>query len=185
MGKRGNNIISIEAWESYESEPRAGMKSLLDFLSITNKIRYNYNFVYTPEELRYVLQTVPTQKSGLVYLALHGNPEKISIGAWSEFSITLDELADMMGHRFQGLAFHFASCAVMNSWQETLSDFKERTGVAFVSGFSKYVDFTESAIIDHILISEFAYSRSYKRMFQRMYDTHKKLLQNNGFEFII
>jgi hypothetical protein len=185
MARNRKNIAAIEAWENYELEPRAGMKSLLDFLSVSSQIRYSYNFIYTPQELSYVFSTIPSNKFGLIYLAMHGNPERINMGSNSEFTVSLDELATMMGYRFEGFGFHFGSCAVMNSWEESLSSFKEKTGVAFVSGFSKYIDFSSSAIVDHILISEWAYSRSYKRMFHRMYSTHKTLLKQNGFEYII
>jgi len=179
------NIIALESWENYDLEPRAGMKSLLDFLSITNNIKYNYNFIYTPTEFKYILETVPTKNYSLLYVALHGTPEKIRTGANTEFEMTLNELADVMGKRFKGFGLHFASCAVMNSWQDTLFSFKEKTELAFVSGFTQYVDFQSSSIVDHALISEWIYSRSYRRMFERMGETHKKLLQTNGFEYLV
>lgn len=186
MRKRQNkNIIAIEAWENYELEPRAGMKSLLDFLTLTNQIKYNYNFIYTPTELKYILETIPTKQYSFLYVALHGYPEKINLGSQTEFEIKLSELASWMGRRFEGYGLHFASCAIMNSWVDTLSSFKGLTGLSFVSGFTKFVDFNSSAVVDHILINEWAYSRSYRKMFSRITGTHKKLLQENGFEFIV
>jgi len=183
--RNGKNIIAIESWENYDLEPRAGMKTLLDFLSITNKTKYNYNFIYTPTELKYIMKTIPTKTYSLIYVALHGTPEKIQTGSNTEFEITLSELAETMGNRFEGFGLHFASCAVMNSWQDTLLSFKDKTGLAFVSGFTHYVDFQSSAIVDHALISEWIYSRSYKRMFDRLTETHKKLFQKNAFEYLV
>jgi hypothetical protein len=185
MRNRRKNIIAIEAWENYELEPRAGMKSLLDFLTITNQTGYNYNFVYTPTELKYILETIPTKNYSLLYFALHGYPEQISLGSKTEFEIGLDQLAEWMGYRFQGFGLHFASCAIMNSWEDTLSSFKQKTGLAFISGFTRYVEFQSSAIVDHALIAEWAYSRSYRRMFDRLTNNHKTLLKNNGFEYLI
>jgi hypothetical protein len=185
MKKNSKNIICLESWDGFSLEPREGMKSLLDFLTVTNKIRYNYNFIYTPTELKYILETVPTKNYSLVYVAVHGYPEKINLGSKTEFEIKLDQLADWMGYRFEGFGLHFASCATMNSWVETLSSFKEKTGLAFVSGFTKYVEFQSSALVDHALISEWAYSRSYRKMFDRLTSVHKTLLKNNGFEYIV
>ncbi|SRR5258706_8184321 len=179
------NIIALESWENYDLEPRAGMKSLLDFLAITNQIKYNYNFIYTPTELKYILETIPIKGYSLLYVALHGSPEKIRTGSNTEFEISLSELAEVMGKRFEGFGLHFASCAVMDSWQDTLFSFKEKTGLAFISGFTRYVDFQSSSVVDHALISEWIYSRSYRRMFERMTEIHKKLFQKNGFEYLI
>lgn len=186
MNKRQNkNIISIESWENLYLEPRAGMKSLLDFITSIQGTRYSYNFCHTPTELEYLLKNIPTKNFALLYFAVHGQPEKIQTGMFSEFEIPLHKLAKMMGTKFSGMAVHFASCAVMSSSSETIQEFMWNTGVAFVSGYTKYVDFEESSLADLAFINRWMYAKNYKRMFENMKKSYKTILSENGFKYYV
>jgi len=178
-------IIAIEAWEAFDREPRPRMKNLLDFITIVNDTKYTYNFVYTPDELKYILQEVPTKDSSLLYLALHGEPSKIKVGSKKEYGIKINSLAQWMGKRFKGYGVHFASCATLNGWMDSLRKFKKQTGVTFVSGYSKYVYFSTSSVADHILLSEWMYSTYYRPMYNRIMKRHKIFMKENGFEFLM
>lgn len=103
----------------------------------------------------------------------------------TEFEITLSELAIMMGKRFRGFGIHFASCAVMSAWDETLRDFMDKTEVLFISGYDRYVDFNESSLVDLALINRWMYARNYRRMFENMQRSYKPLLIDNGFKYYI
>lgn len=183
--QRNKNIIAIESWEGASLEPKAGMRSLLNFITETNNTHYSYNFTYTPTELSYILENIPTKDFSLLYFALHGRPEKISLGMYTEFEITLSELAIMIGKRFKGFGIHFASCAVMSAWDETLRDFMDKTEVLFISGYDRYVDFNESSLVDLALINRWMYARNYRRMFENMQHSYKPLLIDNGFKYYI
>jgi len=184
-GRSKKQIIAIESWEGASPEPKAGMRSLLNFVTETNATKYSYNFVYTPTELTYVVENIPTKDFSLLYFALHGRPEKINLGMYTEFEITLDELAIMMGTRFKGFGVHFASCAVMSSYEETLRNFIDKTEVLFISGYERYVDFNESSLVDLALINRWMYARNYKRMFENMQKSYKPMLIENGFTYYI
>lgn len=178
------NIIAIESWDGKNVfEPKLGMKPLLDFATILHGVKYSYNFFYTPEELRYLLRNIVVQKDSLLYLSLHGSPENIKLGMFSEFIINLDDLGEIMGRRFDGAAVHFGSCATLYSWQTTIQSFINKTGVRFVSGYTEYVDFSESSVVDLALINRWAYAKNYKKMFQRMEKSYKQMLLDNGFVY--
>lgn len=183
--KTNKGIIAIESWDgSQMNEPRGGMKSLINFVSDFHESKFSFNFLYTPEELRYILQNTPTRNFSLLYLALHGKPDRIQTGMYSEFEITLDQLAKMMGRRFEGFGVHLASCAVMSSSEESIYDFMNKTGVLFVSGYRNYVDFISSSLVDLALINNWMFAKNYKRMFENMYKSAlKQLLIENGFEY--
>ena len=185
--KNNKNIICIEAWDGeVVNEPKGGVKSLINFVSDFHQIDYSYNFLYTPEELKYVLENIPTKKYSMLYLALHGKPEKIQTGMYSEFEITLDELAEMMGKRFEGFGLHLASCAVMSSGEESIRSFMDKTGILFISGYELYVDFISSSMVDLALMNNWMFSKNYRLMFEKMKKSSvKPLLQENGFKDFI
>lgn len=185
--RNGKGIISIESWDGeVVNEPRGGMRSLLTFVSEFHQTSLTHNFLYTPEEMTYVLRNVPTRNHSLLYLALHGKPESIQTGMYSEFNITLNELSTMMGKRFSGFGVHLASCAVMSSSEESIYDFMDKTGVLFISGYKKYVDFISSSIVDLALINNWMFARNYRRMFEKMYKSPiKQILSENGFKYYL
>jgi len=186
MRRSGKSIIALESWDGFRPESKNdGMNNFLRFITSLNGVKLYYRDLHTPEEMFYYLRHVPITGASLLYFAMHGEPELIQTGAFSEFKITLKKLAKTMGRKYVNFGVHFASCAVMNSWDDTLREFKESTGVKFVSGYTEYVDFGRSAIVDHIFISEWMYSQAFTKMFKRMKQNHKKILEENGFSYIV
>lgn len=184
MSKRtAKGIISLESWDGSNSE-NASMQPILRFVSDFHGTKNYYKFLYTPEEMKYILNNVPTRNFSLLYLALHGNPEKIHTGMYTEFEISLNDLAEMMGKRFQGFGLHLASCAVMSSSQESIYDFMDKTGILFMSGYTKYVDFISSSLVDISIINSWMFARNYKLMFEKMFKSSiRQLLNENGFTY--
>lgn len=184
--KKNKNIIAIESWDGKTvDEPRGGMRSLLNFVSDFHETKFSYNFLYTPEELKYILSNIPTSRFSLLYIALHGKPESIQTGMYSEFEILLDDLADMMGSRFVGFGVHLASCATMSSSTDSIRRFIDKTGILFLSGYTEYVDFGESSLVDLALINRWMFAKNYKRMFENMYRSYKPILNENGFKYFL
>jgi hypothetical protein len=188
MRKRtGKGIIAIESWEGdVTTEPRVGMRSLLGFSSDFYGTKLSYSFVYTPSELTYILENISLRDHSLLYLSLHGRPDHIKTGMYSEFQITLDTLSDAMGKRFSGFGVHFASCSVLSAGQDLIREFIEKTGVSFVSGYTKDVDFMSSSLADLSFISTWMFFKSFKRMFKSLTkSSYKQLLLENGFKYYL
>ena len=184
--RKNKNICVLEsAWDTYTLEPKSSVKNLVDYITTTNGIKYSYNFMNTAEELNYVLNNVETTKFNFLYLAFHGKPNSIHLGLYTEFKITLDDLADIMGRRFEGYAVHFGSCAVLGIGHDAILSFKEKTGAAFVSGYEKYVHFGESSLMDMALIQRWIYVRNYRLIFEKMKTSYRSLISENSFKFYI
>lgn len=183
--KKTKNIIAIESWDKFNREPSADMHSLLTFVCKTNEIEQYYYKVHTAGELSYLLRKVPTKTSGLLYIASHGEPNTLLIGAHKETKITLDKLADLMEDRFEGYGVHFGSCAVMSADVADIRNFIEKTGVAFVTGYDQYVDFGYSAVIDHAFLYEWAWTLSYAKMFSELELKYGVMLSENGFAYML
>jgi hypothetical protein len=117
-----------------------------------------------------------------LYLSLHGNKNQIVTGSSSEFRIPLDVLSKVMGKKYKGVGVHFASCAVMKSDME---EFINSTGVSFVSGYSKYVYFDDSSIMDLSMLMAWFWSTYNKPMFRKLEQDFPELIKRNGFEYIL
>jgi hypothetical protein len=186
MQRKGKGILAIESnWDGLVLEPKSGMKSLLDFITINKSTRFSYNFINTVEEFRYILQTVNPNKFGLLYLGVHGRPNAIKLGMNKEFFVTLEELSEMMGKRFSGCGLHFASCSVLNVDRERLQNFKDSTGISFLSGYLIDVDFDESSLMDLALINRWIYARNISVMFKNIEKSYKSLVKQNSFTYLI
>jgi hypothetical protein len=85
----------------------------------------------------------------LGYFAFHGNEACISLG---QHEITLDEIADFLGTRASGRTIYFGSCSTMAVPDKELRAFVRRTDVRAVLGYTKKVDWLESAAFDYILL---------------------------------
>lgn len=185
MRKRsGKNILCLEGnWDGFVLEPKSGMKSLLDFITANQGTYYSYNFINTIEEFKYVLDNTNTRNFSMLYLGFHGKPNSIITGRYKEFEIQIQDLAKMLGKKFSGYGIHFASCAVLDVNDEVLRSFKDETELAFISGYTKNVDFEESSLTDLALINRWMHSKKYGKMFTNMQKTYKSIILENGFRF--
>ena len=186
MRKRSTkNIICLESWDGIYTEPKATMRTMLKFISELHGTKYGYNFFHTPDEMQYLLKNIPTRTFSLLYLSLHGKPETINTGLHSEFEIPLEKLSKWMGRRFEGFGLHLASCAVLSSSEKSIKKFMDKTGILFLTGFTKYVDFAESALVDMAFINRWMYAKNYKIMFDKMKQDYRPILIQNGFKYYL
>jgi hypothetical protein len=184
--RRNKRILAFESnWDGFVVEPKSGMKTLMDFITTNKGTQYSYNFINTPVEFKYTIENVNPSKFSLLYLGFHGKPNAIRMGLNKEFIITLDNLAEMMGNRFTGYGIHFASCAVMDIDKNLLWDFKRSTGAAFISGYTNYVDFDESSLMDLALLNRWIYSVNYGTMFKKLERDYKSFIGLNGFTWYL
>lgn len=184
--RHNKNILVLESnWDGFVIEPKSGMKSFMDFIVSNKGIAHSYNFVNTPEELKYILENVTPSKFSFLYLAFHGKANAIKMGMNKEFTVSLDDLAEIMDGRFSGYGIHFASCSSLYVEEEQLRCFKEKTGAAFISGYTLDVDFDESSLMDLALINRWVYSKKYGLMFEKISKDYKSLVNLNGFVWYI
>lgn len=184
--KYRKGILCVESnWDGFVTEPKSGMKSFMDYITTNQGISQSYNFINTPVELEYVLKNVNPSKFSFLYMGFHGRPNAIKLGLNKEFVVTLDELSEMMGSRFSGYGIHFASCSSLYIEDEQLRNFKQKTGVSFITGYTTDVDWDESSLMDLAFINRWIYSKNYKTMFDNLLRDYKSLVNLNGFVWYI
>lgn len=89
-------------------------------------------------------------KYPLAYMAFHGFPG----GFWAgDTEYTLDQFADLIGDgRAAERIFYFGSCQTMNASDGDLRRFCRRTGARAIVGYTRSVDWRESAAFDCLLL---------------------------------
>ena len=179
---KGKNILCLEShWGGSTIEPRASVKPLLDYITTGRGTSYTYNFVYTREEFKYILENVNVKKHNLLFLAFHGKPGNIMLGKDGESLIDMDELSGILDGRFSGYGIHFSSCSVLNLDEEKVTDFVSDTGASFVSGYGQGVDYNEGALMDMAFLSKWFYYRNMTSMFKSIKKSYKDFIKENNF----
>lgn len=85
----------------------------------------------------------------VIYFSIHGEKGAIKLEGEQkdEQMVSVKELAEMgKGTFFQNKVVHFSSCRTMIG--NGIEEFINISGAKVVSGYSKYVDMTKSAICD-------------------------------------
>lgn len=117
-------------------------------------------------------------KYSVAYLSLHGSPGCLSLGV--DQHITLDELAEAMDCRGEGRILYFGSCGTMAVDEHELRSFCRRTRIKGVVGYTKDLDWTESAAFDLIMLPELLRSSSLKPVYKRLRDDHPRFVHGLG-----
>ena len=97
--------------------------------------------------------------------------------------LNLEELADIMKQRFKGWTIHFGSCNTLKAKDEDLKEFVKVTGASLVTGYTKYVEWSESAALDILLFGRLQYYKSPKHLGHFLETKYPDLIEINGFRF--
>jgi hypothetical protein len=125
---------------------------ILELINRCHKIPFVHHRCATKEEVLYSLQRWKTKsfntKYPILYLAFHGQEYEIKVG---NYHFTLDEIADVLEDKCEGVIIHFGSCLTLNVNKNKLQKFMERTKALCVMGYKIEVDFIESTSLDLLL----------------------------------
>jgi hypothetical protein len=132
----------------------------------------------TAPELRHNLGVLRRRPGyGILYLALHGHPGHIELGA---ADLSLDELAEYLGRGFKDWVVHFGTCQTMAVERAELRRFLNATGVAMVAGYRKSVDWVDAAALDFLLLDWLQEYRDTSAMWRRFKATYPDLIRVTG-----
>jgi hypothetical protein len=107
----------------------------------------------------------------LAYLAFHGSPAVIWVG---EDRITLEEFGDLLSpRRAVGRTIYFGSCETLKADPRTLQRFCRLSGAKAIVGYTKSVDWFESAAFDLLMLPDLLNRASTRA-------THRRLATRYG-----
>ena len=87
----------------------------------------------------------------------------------------------MIDRRLSGRILYFASCGTLSAPAAELSGFVDHTGVKAVVGYTRSVDWEESAAFDFTLLPELLESADIRKLFTRLSNRHPYFVDGLGF----
>ena len=116
----------------------------------------------------------------VLYLSFHGEQGRIWIPA-EKATISLTQLATRLAGGCKGKIVHFGSCHVLDVDRSRIAAFRRKTGARLVSGYSRDVNWVESAALDMLLLSYLADERTDERAVKRLRRRNPVLVEELGF----
>lgn len=146
-------IFCLEGFWYGDHRDKTSVFPILDLANRNIGLPYLYHRCGTIEEFKFSIQRWKRKdfhnKYPLLYLGFHGEIGKIHIG---NDSITIDELAEMLGDKCEKVVIYFGSCETMNIDKRLLLGFMEKTKSLAMLGYKKEVDWLQSASFDILLL---------------------------------
>jgi hypothetical protein len=175
-------IFCLEGeWDHETVTSRLSVRPLLELVEMLDVSGGTFHRdVATRGELTYYLERWTADDETdfpVAYLAFHGSPGCLAL---ARESVTLTELAEMLGTGAAGRVIHFGTCGTLKVASDDLSAFCRRTGVRGVTGYTGYVDWAESAGFDILLLRELLGSANLKPMFKRLEKRYPGFVEDLG-----
>lgn len=119
------------------------------------------------------------QKSySMIYLAMHGAENELHV---RKEGLSLDELAEKVGNRWEGRYVHFGSCSTVSSGWVT-KRFMKQTGVEAVSGYCNEVDWDMSTVFDYLCLRKWTEASSIPHFAEEIRQLAKGPFRGLGFK---
>jgi hypothetical protein len=190
-------VFALEAEWTYNDFGRSTVRPMLDLLGhgVDGKLNIAHRDVATREELAHYLGRWAKQSERrfpLLYLGCHGDPGVLYLGDGSRSeceSVTLDDLAEMLGPNCKGRIVHFGCCGTLGVDKRRIGRFLRRTGVLAVTGFVDEVDWLRSTAFELLILpTVLRYSRTRKgarRMAAAVHREAGPLRRELGFRVVL
>ena len=183
--KRWPGVFAFEGdWNSNLKKPQS-VRPLVKFLEESHNIRSIYKDVGTREELflylnRWLQRRYKEYPIGM--FAFHGTAGALHLGRQK---VTLDELAAEINGQATGRILYFGSCDTLKIPDQEIERFRRATRARAVVGYTKSVDFLESAAFELLLIDSLStFDDSPSRAKKQLLSDYPNLTQRLGLKFI-
>ena len=157
-----SGVFAFEGDPEVDLRARYSVRSVLQFLSDLQGLKYIFRDIGTAEELEFYVKKW-TQKRyeqyQVAYFSFHGSPGELWLPDGRSAGISLDDLADWIDGRAEGRIIHFGACSVMRLGESRLRDFLKRTGARAVTGYRKDVFTLESMAFDALMLGALCHYR--------------------------
>ena len=137
------------------------MRPLLELLEQHKAIEAIHRDCGTVDEFMYYLDVCTQaryEKYRLLYLGFHGEPGVVWIGGRR---VEIEQIAERLDGRAKNTTVYFGTCSTVDVPAKRLDKFLTKSGAKAVCGFTKDVDWLESAAFELLIIE--ALTR-YRRM---------------------
>lgn len=153
MPKPGG-VFCVEGLWDDDLANRGSVLPTLELLERLGSIRFIHRDTATPQEIRYYLERWLSRKYAdytVGFFALHGGPTRLHLS--SAHTVGLSEIASWSAGRCEGKRLYFGSCSVLRASDTALGEFLRETKAAMLCGFTKEIDWIESAAIETVILN--------------------------------
>ena len=172
-------------WDS-NLKKRLSVRPLVKFLEDSQGVKTIYRDIGTREEFFLYLDRwlQPRYKNHPIGMfAFHGTARALHLGDVDV--ITLDELASKINGRARGRILYFDSCETLEIPDEEIESLRRATRARAVVGYTKPVDFLESAAFQLLLIDCLStFGKSPSRAKRQLLTNYPNLVQGLGLKFV-
>ncbi|MCL7458541.1 hypothetical protein M8I35_15275 [Micromonospora sp. MSM11] len=166
-------VFCIEGQWHRDLNERGSVLPTLELLERLGKIRFIHKDAATRDELfyfvdRWLLKQYADHRVG--FFAMHGEPSRLCLTDWE--SVALADVADLMAGRCEGRRLYFGSCSVLRASDAVLRGFLDATGAALICGYTREVDWVESAAFETVLLDVLANGQRHNAAELRMGSAH-------------
>ncbi|HVV76714.1 MAG TPA: DUF6642 family protein [Mycobacteriales bacterium] len=113
------------------------------------------------------------------YFAFHGRPGCIDIS--SKETATLEQFANLLGNKIAGRVVYMGSCGTLAAEPDELKHFCAATEAKGIAGYTKSVNWVESAAFDLITLTALQSAKTMQPMFKRLQKRYPDLVDTLGF----
>lgn len=180
---REKGIFCIEgSWEKDHRDKKSVIK-VLEFLECIEDVKSITKQCHNPLTLKELLSDsmlTKYSKYAIIYLAFHGSPGEIFVGKRNQ-TVTLDEIADIIGNKANGKIIHFGCCSTLDMDGWAIRRFLKKTNALAVSGYTEDIDFLQSTAFDLLYFQQCQRTYDIRVIKKNMRAYHNKLGKELGF----
>ena len=175
-------ILCFESLWDEHVEQRLSVKPFLEVLENLNGFGYTHITCNTQCELLFHLHKFIGSKAfkdyKILYLSFHGYNGKIVLS--DQEQLTLEELADILEQHFKGWRLLLGSCNALCISSKRIMNFLQKTGISFIAGYRKSVDWAEGACFEFIILDHLLNYSKLKAMRHRIETRYSDFMEANG-----
>jgi hypothetical protein len=182
-------VFCLEGYWYGDHRDKTSVFPVLDLIHRYNQMPFIYHRCATPEEFVFSINRWKTKsfhkKYPLLYLAFHGEPGIIKVG---KTIITLDDLANLLQDKCEGVVIHFGCCSTMYTDRRLLQSFMEKTRSVALMGYKEEVDWLPSTSFEIMLLNSLSNhpfdSKGVKQIYDEVMDECKGQAKKLDFRFV-
>ncbi|MGC5663996.1 DUF6642 family protein [Micromonospora sp. WMMD723] len=156
-----NGVFCVEGEWHADLAERGSVLPTLELLERLGRLRFIHRDTATADELRYFLDSWLSSRRYAAYevgfFASPGTPTSLQLSG--KHTVDLTDIAGWMSGRCGGKRLYFGSRSILRASEASLRAFLTETGATMVCGFTKHLDWVESAAFETTLLERLVNGR--------------------------
>jgi len=176
------NIACIESIGKMTGH-RSPTSAVLEYVSSKYGNRFSLFSCGTLGEFKFTLEKLAEdEEHQVLQLVFPGDRGGLLLSDGTR--VTLEELAGIMQHQFEGRIVHLTFAGVLNVGGARVQDFVAATRVLAVLGFKKDAEAIEASAMDLLLLSYLQEYKDIASMWRRLAEHYPDLMRRTGLQII-